>query len=106
MFGADFSVFLSVIRCRRILLLCTSLAKPTNATGVPIHITAIDPNGNFQDIGIVNSDASGNYATMWTPPVPGVYKITATFEGSKSYWSSTAQTAVVVGPAKSPAVLK
>ncbi len=75
-------------------------AKPTDATGVPVHITAIDPNGNFQDIGTVTSDAAGNYATLWTPPVPGVYKITATFEGSNSYWGSSAETAFGVKEAK------
>ena len=66
--------------------------KPTNATGVPVHLTAIDPNGNFQDIGTATSDITGNYAISWTPPVPGIYTVTATFEGSNSYYSSSAET--------------
>jgi hypothetical protein len=62
--------------------------KPSNVEGVSVHITAIDPNGNFQDIGTVTSDADGVFGTMWTPPVPGVYKVTASFEGTNSYFKS------------------
>jgi len=29
---------------------------------------------------------------MFTPEVPGEYTVIATFEGSESYWTSTAQT--------------
>jgi outer membrane protein assembly factor BamB len=57
--------------------------KPTNATGVQVHLTAIDPNGNFQNIGTATSNMAGNYVTSWTPPVPGIYTITATFAGSQ-----------------------
>jgi hypothetical protein len=78
--------------------------KPTDATGVPVTLTAIDPNGNLQNIGTVNSDSSGNYATMWTPPVSGLYTVTATFSGSNSYWGSSATTSFGVSsaPAASP----
>jgi hypothetical protein len=76
---------------------------PTNAKGVPVHLTAIDPNGNYQNIGIATSDTSGNYGITWTPPVPGTYKITATFEGSKSYGSSSGTTYLSVGPAPTAA---
>jgi hypothetical protein len=68
------------------------LARPTNATGVPVKLTAIDPNNNLQDLGTVVSDSDGNFATMWTPPVEGRYQITATFAGSKSYGDSRATT--------------
>jgi hypothetical protein len=81
-------------------------AKPTNAAGVKVHITAIDPNGNFQDIGNATSDASGMYSTTWTPPVEGKYVITAAFEGSNAYYASSSETALIVGPtsiAASPA---
>ncbi len=70
--------------------------KPTNAAGVPVKVTAIDPNGNFQNIGTSTSDMFGNYAVSWTPPVPGLYKVSATFEGSESYYGSDAGTAFVV----------
>jgi outer membrane protein assembly factor BamB len=72
---------------------------PTNATGVPVHLTAIDPNGNFQDIGVTTSDTMGNYALSWSPPVPGLYTVTAAFEGSNSYFSSKAGTSFVVSEA-------
>ncbi len=77
--------------------------KPTNATGVPVHLTAIDPNGNYQELGTALSDIDGTYALSWTPPVPGIYKITATFAGSNSYYSSSGTTHLLVGPAPSSA---
>jgi hypothetical protein len=77
---------------------------PTDVKGVPVHLTAVDPNGNTQDIGIANTDALGNYAISWTPPVPGLYTVTATFEGSNSYFSSKAGTSFLMSaaPAASP----
>ena len=81
--------------------------KPANAKGVPVTLTAIDPNGNTQDIGTVTSDSNGNYGIMWTPPVEGQYKIIATFEGTASYGGSDATTYLGVGlaaPAASPTV--
>ena len=77
--------------------------KPTNATGVPVHLTAMDPNGNYQDIGTVSSDVDGNFGVSWTPPVPGLYKVTATFSGSNSYFSSHGETMFVVSKASSAA---
>jgi outer membrane protein assembly factor BamB len=80
--------------------------KPNNATGVKVHLTAIDPNGNFQDIGTPVSDEMGLYSIMWTPPVPGKYVVTATFDGSKSYYPSSARTAFgVLETAAAPAVI-
>ena len=71
-------------------------AEPTNAKGVLVHLTAIDPNGNFQDLGTATSNALGNFAVSWTPPVPGLYVVTATFEGSNSYYGSKAGTSFAV----------
>ncbi len=73
--------------------------KPTNATGVPVTLTALDPNGNTEVIGTVTSDAAGMYKIMWTPPVPGAYTIIATFAGTNSYYASSAETALGVTPA-------
>jgi outer membrane protein assembly factor BamB len=78
-------------------------AKPTNAFGVVVHLTAVDPNGNYQDIGNVTSDITGHYGLMWTPPVPGYYTFTATFAGSNSYYGSSAETGLGVGQAAAPA---
>jgi hypothetical protein len=79
--------------------------KPMNATGVPVMLTAVDPNGNTQDIGTATSDINGHYVISWTPPVPGVYTITATFAGSDSYYGSSAQNYLNVAsaPAETPA---
>jgi hypothetical protein len=72
--------------------------KPTDAVGVKVHVTAIDSNGNYQDIGTVTSNIQGNFAIDWKPPVPGLYTVTATFEGSKAYYGSEAGTSFEVQP--------
>jgi PQQ-like domain len=73
--------------------------KPSNATGVPISLDTVDPNGNFVHIGDVTSDSSGMYKFMWTPEISGAYTVIASFAGSKSYFSSTSETAVTVSEA-------
>ncbi len=77
--------------------------KPTNATGVPVRLTAIDPSGNTVDVGIVISDISGMYKKLWTPQTEGEYTIIALFGGSESYWPSSAQTAIGVTSAEQAA---
>jgi len=76
---------------------------PADAEGVEVVITTFDPNGNTYEIGRATSDVSGLYSLMWEPPVPGKYTIIATFEGSDSYFSSYAETAIGVEEAPSPA---
>ena len=66
--------------------------EPTNATGVPVTLSYIDPNGNYYYIGNTTSDITGHYLYTFTPTVPGTYRITATFGGSNSYYSSSAET--------------
>ncbi|MCW4018841.1 MAG: PQQ-binding-like beta-propeller repeat protein [Candidatus Bathyarchaeota archaeon] len=75
---------------------------PKDAVGVNVHITAIDPNGNLQDVGIVTADSDGLFKILWTPPVPGEYVITAAFEETQSYWPSNAKTAIGVTQTVSP----
>ncbi len=75
--------------------------KPTNTTGVPVKLTAIDQSGKATDIGTVWSDADGFYKKLWTPTVEGEYAIKATFAGTNSYYSSYAETVVGIGPAAS-----
>jgi hypothetical protein len=72
---------------------------PTNATGVTVTLNVIDANGNFRTIGTTTSDATGFYSYQWTPDIEGKYTIYASFEGSESYWPSTATTAFAVDPA-------
>ena len=79
--------------------------KPTNATGVDVVITVLDPNNNYYEIGRTTSDATGSYKLLFTPEVPGEYTITAKFEGSESYYGSYAETAIGIdeAPAATPA---
>lgn len=74
---------------------------PTDVTGVQVHLTATYPNGNTQDIGYVTTDVNGGFKKMWTPVDDGEYTISACFEGSNSYWSSSAVTYIGVGQAQS-----
>jgi hypothetical protein len=75
---------------------------PTNFTGVPVSIIAIDPNGNYITIGNAQTSANGLYSYTWTTPnVPGDYSIYATFAGTNGYWPSTSQTTVNVEQAAS-----
>jgi outer membrane protein assembly factor BamB len=75
---------------------------PMDATGVKVTLDAVDPNGNFINIGTATSDMSGFYSYKWTPEHEGKYTIIATFEGSKAYYSSYAETAIGVDPAPAP----
>ena len=66
-------------------------------TGVPVQITAVDPNNNTVNLGTATTDGiSGTYALNWTPTIPGIYKIYATFAGDNSYGSSFATTYATV----------
>ncbi len=77
---------------------------PNNTTGVPVTLTALDPNGNYVTIGSTTSDASGMFTYTWTPPdVPGSYIITANFAGSGAYYGSHGETSLYVGSQATPA---
>jgi len=68
----------------------TLLNTPPAVNGVPVSLTAVDPNGNYMNIGTVTSDGSGFFNYQWTPTTQGLYKVYATFAGSDSYFSSYA----------------
>jgi hypothetical protein len=69
-------------------------------TGVPVTLTALDSNGNVENIGTVTTNAYyGTFSYAWTPPIEGTYTIMASFLGDDSYGSSGAATAISVGPA-------
>lgn len=72
---------------------------PTNATGVSVLLQAMLSNGTVIDITHVTSDIMGHYEYTWTPPTQDTYKILATFEGSQSYYSSSEECGLSVGPA-------
>lgn len=71
--------------------------------GVPVTLTAIDENGGVTDLGqVITNGYYGTFEKAWTPPNEGTYQIIATFAGDESYGSSSAATAVSVGPATEP----
>jgi hypothetical protein len=73
---------------------------PANVTGVPVILSALDSNNNVEDIGIATTNGYyGTFSYAWTPPIKGTYTIMATFAGDASYGSSSAATAITVGPA-------
>ena len=77
-------------------------AKPTDAKGVPVTLTAVDPNGNVVPVGKTTSDMNGNFGIAYTPEVPGTYQIIATFAGSEAYGPSSSTTYLTVGEAPAP----
>lgn len=69
-------------------------------TGVPVTLTAIGSDGSVTDIGTVTTNAYyGTFSKAWTPPKEDTYTIAASFTGDDSYGSSSAATAVAIGPA-------
>ena len=73
---------------------------PTNFTGVPVSIVAVDPNGNSITIGSATTDANGLFHYVWTAPdVPGSYSVYAMFTGTNGYYSSNAETTMTIASA-------
>ena len=78
----------------------TLLNNPPFPNGVSVTLTAIGSDGSVIDIGKTKTNGFyGTFAQAWTPPKEDTYQIIATFEGSESYYSSGAATAVTVGQA-------
>ena len=73
---------------------------PANTTGVSVTLNVVDPNGNFISLGKTTSDSNGFFSFPVDPTTlsagPGMYKVTATFEGSNSYWPSHSESAFIV----------
>jgi hypothetical protein len=89
---ADMSVWMDYLYMQN----STLLNSPPQCTGVPVTLTAVDPNGNTIPIGTATSNYQGNYGLQWTPNTPGLYMIYASFEGSNSYYKSSASTYATV----------
>jgi outer membrane protein assembly factor BamB len=70
--------------------------RPTDATGVEVVVSVLDPNNNYYDVGTATSDADGFFSCEFTPVVPGKYTVIASFEGSEAYYGSFAKTAINV----------
>ncbi|MCX8151105.1 MAG: hypothetical protein N3D85_06360, partial [Candidatus Bathyarchaeota archaeon] len=79
---------------------------PAQLRGVSVKLSAIRcSDGTKIEIGTVTSDGYGCFEQKWTPPSADTYKIIATFSGSNSYGSSSAETALGVS-ATEPEVQK
>jgi hypothetical protein len=77
---------------------------PTSATGVPVELSITDPNGNMASIQ-TTSDLNGVYGVQYDPPVPGIYTVKASFDGTNSYFNSYIETKFLVSEsAASPIV--
>jgi len=76
--------------------------QPMDTTGVTVKIDAINPDGEYVNLGTTTSDASGRFAFEYTPSTAGKYIIYATFEGSASYYGSVAQNEMTVMQAAEP----
>jgi hypothetical protein len=70
--------------------------RPTDAVGVDVTISVIDPNNNSYEVGTTTADEDGFFKMSFVPLVPGKYSVVATFEGSEGYWPSHAKTAINV----------
>jgi hypothetical protein len=70
---------------------------PHNLTGVPITFFVVDANGNYRTIGSTTSSTDGTFAFKWTPDIAGDYYLTASFDGSQSYYGSHASVAFSAG---------
>jgi hypothetical protein len=74
---------------------------PTNFTGVPVTLMALDPNNNYITLGMATTDINGIYHYTWTTPnIPGDYTVYAVFSGTNGYWGSEAVTNMVVTEAQ------
>jgi len=74
---------------------------PANVTGVPVTLQATRSDGTVITLGQAMSDSDGIFRFKWTPTDEDLYKITVTFEGDDSYWSSYATTTMMVNLAPS-----
>ncbi|MCL1976674.1 MAG: hypothetical protein FWG55_00965, partial [Candidatus Bathyarchaeota archaeon] len=70
--------------------------QPMDTTGVTVVIDAINPAGDYEQLGTATSDASGMFMFKFAPSMEGEYIIYAYFEGSESYYGSGAQTGITV----------
>jgi outer membrane protein assembly factor BamB len=76
----------------------TLINNPPAVKGVPVTLLAVGSDGSYTEIGTTTSDSSGTFLMKWVPPKADTYKITASFLGTESYFSSWAETGIVVDP--------
>jgi outer membrane protein assembly factor BamB len=67
-----------------------------NVEGVEVVISVVDANDNYYEVGRTTSSANGVFKLEFEPPITGGYSVIASFDGSKSYWPSHAETSITV----------
>ena len=77
----------------------TLINNPPAAKGVPVTLLAVGSDGSYTEIGTTTSDSSGTFIQKWVPTKADTYKITASFLGTESYYSSWVEGGIVVDPA-------
>jgi len=80
----------------------TMLNNPPTPGGVSVDLYVVKPGGTEEWITTVTSNSKGNYAYMYVPSTEGIHTVIAKFEGSESYWPSTAETSFGVTPVAVP----
>jgi hypothetical protein len=82
-----------------------NLPRPADVKGVEVVISVFDSNNNYYPVGTTTSDASGTFIFNFVPPNPGKYQVYAQFDGSNSYYGSSAESALFVeeAPIATPA---
>jgi len=73
--------------------------RPGDVNGVSVKLEAIDPNGNYVNIGTVTTDSYGFYSHSFEPEIEGIYTIMATFDGSGAYYGAFNEAAISVNSA-------
>jgi outer membrane protein assembly factor BamB len=74
---------------------------PLATQGVSVTISVLDSNNNYRQIGTTTT-SDGTYAFVWTPDIAGNFQIIASFDGSNSYYPSSATTYVYASDAPTP----
>jgi hypothetical protein len=65
---------------------------PADVEGVKVSFFVLDSNNNYRPIGTTTTNAAGSYGFTWNPDIPGDFMVVANFEGSNSYYPSSART--------------
>lgn len=65
---------------------------PADVEGVKVSFFVLDSNNNYRPIGTTTTNAAGSYGFTWTPDIPGDFMVVANFDGSNSYYPSSART--------------
>jgi hypothetical protein len=78
-------------------------AMPADVKGVTVYLSVITPSGELINLGSAETNKDGSYGYSFIPQEQGMYKVTAKFEETASYYGSEATTYMYVNAAPTPA---